>query len=182
MELQFGSIKRALLPGDWIAQPEQNTAIMTLRRCHPSVHNEVEISFFRRRAQIFEQAMANFRSPLAQPIHRIAAGSEEINALAAAMGNAGDNQWTNKKIGEPPFRLANAETIQLKNRKVLLAKGSFINPATRKTINEYCGIFADAAADQRLVEEVFLQVPSQYGYFQFECYVKIFTEVIASIE
>jgi hypothetical protein len=180
--LQFGSIKRVVLPGDWIALPERNTAIMTLRSCHPRAHDDVEITFLRRRQEVVKPAMDCFRSTLAQPLHRITAPSEEIIAIAGAMGNAGDNQWTNKKRGEPSFRLVSAETIQLKDRKVLLAKGSFIDPKTRKTINEYCGIFVNASADKRVVEEVFLLVPSLYGYFQFEQYARIFTETISSID
>ena len=182
--LQFGSIKRVALPDGWLAQPERKTPIMTSRSCHPVTTEDVEITFFRRRQEIAAQPMAALRETLARAVHRIADASEEVTSLSQAMGNAGDNQWTNKTHGSggPPFRLVKAETIQLREKKVLLARGSFLEPTTRRAVNEYCGIFVDAVPDRYMIEEVFLQVPSRYGYFQFEQYLKIFTATISSIE
>jgi hypothetical protein len=182
--LQFGSIKRVALPADWIVLPEQSTAVMDLIACHPSIDEDVEMAFFRRREEVMIQAMDAFRATLAQPIHRIPDASEELVQLSQAMGNAGYNQWTNKAQGSggPAIRLLKAETLQLKEKKVLQARGSFIEATTRKAVNEYCGIFVDALPDKRIIEEVYLQVPSRYGYYRFERYLKVFTATIASIE
>jgi hypothetical protein len=185
MELvEFGCIKRVTLPADWTADPELNTSLMTMRSYHPRAQDDVEITFFRKLPGLRAEEIEKFRRFLDLPMHKIAEGSSELVELTPVLGNAGNNQWSNRNRGAagPNFRFTSGETIFIKDRLVLQVKGSFIDPATKKALNEYCGLFFDSGADKNTIEEAYLQVPSRYGYFQFERYLKVFMDAVFSIQ
>ena len=153
-------------------------------RCfHPRAHEDVEIAFFQKMQAELEAAMKDFREILTRGEHKIVEGGEELIQLSPVMGNAGNHQWSNKTRGPrgPNFRYTLGEIIELKGRKVLKVKGSFIEPQSKKPQNEYCGIFIDSGADNNVIQEVYLQVPSKYGYFQFEKYVDAFSDALSTI-
>lgn len=181
--LNFGSIKSVVLPNDWLADAEQNTGVMKMRCFHPRAHEDVEIAFFQKMQGVLESAMKDFREILTRGEHKIVEGGEELIQLSPVMGNAGNHQWSNKTRGPrgPNFRYTLGEIIELKGRKVLKVKGSFIEPQSKKPQNEYCGIFIDSGADNNVIQEVYLQVPSKYGYFQFEKYVDAFSDALSTI-
>jgi len=183
MEVQFGSIKRFVLPDDWLADSEQNTGLMKLCCVHPRAHDDVEIAFFQKKQGILETAMQDFREILGRGDHKIVEAGDELVKLAPVMGNAGNNQWSNKNRGTrgPNFRFTMGEITHLQGRSVLKVKGSFIEPESKKAQNEYCGIFIDSGAETNLIQEVYLQVPSQYGYFQFERYLKAFSDALSTL-
>ncbi|MBS1952954.1 MAG: hypothetical protein JST89_02150 [Cyanobacteria bacterium SZAS-4] len=181
--LNFGSIKSVVLPNDWLADSEQNTGVMKMRCFHPRAHDDVEIAFFQKMQGVLESAIKDFREILACGPHKIVEGGTELIQLSPVMGNAGNHQWSNKTRGPrgPNFRYTLGEIIDLQGRKVLRVKGSFVEPESKKPQNEYCGIFIDSGSENNLVQEVYLQVPSKYGYFQFEKYVDAFSETLSTI-
>lgn len=183
MELSgLTSIKKIMLPQSWSARSERITQIMSIKSAYPSTHKDAEISFFKRRSALPPEDLEHFKDVLNQPPHRIADGEKELESISAVMGNAGDNQWTNRQTGYagPCFRLINAETIAINGRRVLLVKGTFIKPENKQPINEYCGIYVNSVDDE--VEELFLQVASHLGYLEFERYLKLFLDALKTIE
>ncbi|CAN5133540.1 hypothetical protein BH10CYA1_BH10CYA1_56650 [soil metagenome] len=181
--LNFGSIKCVVLPDDWSADSEQNTGLLKMRCFHPPAHEDVEVAFFQKTQGVPETAMQEFREILGRGPHKIVEGGEELLQLAPVMGNAGNHQWSNKNRGArgPNFRYTLGEITQLQGRAVLKVKGSFIEPQSKKPQNEYCGIFIDSGAENNVIQEVYLQVPSKYGYFQFERYVNAFSDALSTI-
>lgn len=180
--LNFGSIKSVVLPDDWVADNEQSTALMKLRCFHPRAHADIEIAFFQKSQGVGEDAIKDFREILALGQHKIVEGGEELLRLAPVMGNAGNHQWSNKTRGAsgPNFRYTLGEITELQGRGVLKVKGSFIEPQSKQPQNEYCGIFIDSGSDN-LIQEVYLQVPSTYGYFLFEKYVNAFADALLTV-
>jgi len=176
----FGAIKSATLPPDWTSDPQKTTAKMSMKSCYSPNHDEVTITFFRRCDSVTPESIAVLHSTLSRAPQTIPDASKELIDLAPALGHAGNNQWASPKAAT--FRLIQAQTMLLRMRTVLYIRGAFIDPNDRKGINEYCAVFVDVPNSDIAVEEVFLQVPSSLGIFQFEQYRKVYLQVLESIE
>jgi hypothetical protein len=183
MELAPFGCQSIHIPTDWTADEEIGSALMRMRSFHPIAHNDVEITFFKKMQGADQESVKDFRELLNQPVHKIVEGETELLKLTPVLGNAGNNQWSNKERGAagPNFRFTSAETRNVQGRPLLQMKGSFIEPETKKAITEYCGLFIDTGADRNPIQEIYLQVPSKYGYFQFEQYLKVFLAAVSSI-
>jgi|688.fasta_scaffold453995_2 hypothetical protein len=185
MELQnFGCIKSIALPSDWQADSELNTGVLKMLCARPKADSDIEITLFQKTQGVSAESMQIFRTALNQGEHKIVEGSDQLLKLSPIMGNAGNNQWTNKDRGRsgPNFRFTSGEVTKINGKPVLKVKGSFLEPESKKLQNEYCGIFIDAGTDNNLVQEIYLQVPSHYGYFQFEKYLKTFTDALFTLK
>lgn len=184
MELRdFGPVKSISVPGDWRADEEINTGVMKMICLRPTASDDIEIALFEKTQGVSESAIADFRTILARGEHKIVEGGEELPQLGPIMGNAGNNQWTNKERGArgPNFRFTHGEIARINGKSVLRVKGSFLEPLSKKVQNEYCGIFIDSGADNNRIQEIYLQVPASYGYFQFERFVKTFTDTLSTV-
>lgn len=184
MELRdFGAIKSITVPGDWLADGEINTGVLKMICLHPPAHIDVEITLFEKTQGVSESALRDFRKILALGEHKVVESGEELLQLAPVMGNAGNNQWTNKERGArgPNFRFTQGEITNINGKCLLKVKGSFLEPLSKQVQNEYCGIFIDSGADNNRIQEIYLQVPASYGYFQFERFVKTFTDTLSTV-
>lgn len=181
--IDIGPIKRIAFPSDWLADSELNTGLMKMLCVHPPAHSDIEITFFQKMQGVNESAIRDFREILMLGEHKIVESGQELLKLAPIMGNAGNNQWSNKNSGRrgPNFRFSSGEIVPIQGRPVLKVKGSFMEPETKQLQNEYCGIFIDSGAENNIVHEVYLQVPSNYGFFQFEQYLKVFTDALSTL-
>lgn len=181
--VQFGCIERITFPDDWSSEPEQATALLRLASVHPAEHADVEISLFQKMQGVQTSEIQDFRDILNKPEHKIVESAEQLLLLSPILGNAGNNQWSNKTrgVGGPPFRFTSGETKRINSRTVLQIQGTFIQPESKESVNQHCGIFIDSGAERNLVQEIYLQVPCRHGYFQFEQYMKIFTQVLATV-
>jgi hypothetical protein len=184
MELQnFGCIKSVAFPSGWHADSELNTGVLKMLCVRPEPNSDIEITLFQKTQGVSAAAIQDFRAALNQGEHKIVEGSNQLLKLSPVMGNAGNNQWTNKERGRngPNFRFTSGEVVKIKGKPVLKIKGSFLEPESKQLQNEYCGIFIDAGTDNNLVQEIYLQVPSHHGYFQFEKHLKTFTDALSSL-
>lgn len=184
MEVQnFGAIKSIAFPSDWRADAEINTGILKIQCVHPPTHDDIEIALFQKNQGVSDAAIKDFREILLRSEHKIVESGDSLIKLAPVMGNAGNNQWTNKERGArgPNFRFTSGEVLSINGKRVLKIKGSFLDPESKKLQNEYCGIFVDSNDETNKVQEVYLQVPSQYGYFQFERHMKAFNDALETV-
>jgi len=179
----FVSLDSIELPQGWLENTETSSPIMLMKQFHPPEHPDVEITFFKRQKPVAPNAMASLIETLDQPPHKIEQGGAEIISLTNALGNVGDNQWSNRQTGDdaPCFRMLHAETTDLNGKNVLLVSGAFIAPSTKKAVNEYCGIYVPIGNSKPFIEELYLQVPSKYGYLYFEKYLKVFRQTMKTI-
>jgi hypothetical protein len=179
----FISLDSIQVPDGWQEDTERSSSIMLMKQFHPPDHPDVEITFFKRRKSIAPDAMAYLTETLAKSPHLVEQGGAEIVSMADALGNVGNNQWTNRQSGlnGASFRMLHAESTNLNGKNVLIVSGAFIEPKTKKAVNEYCGIFIPVEAPKAFIEEIYLQVPSKYGYLYFEKYLKVFRQSINTI-
>ncbi len=105
-----------------------------------------------------------------------------VNALADALGNAGNNQLTNQEtgFGGPRFYLQKMETLELNKRKVLAVYGVF-HDREMKPQNYFIGLFVDAKPDKKEcnVEELIFEAQTRELY---EKYRGGFEKSLTSIE
>jgi hypothetical protein len=179
----FISLDSIEIPEGWQEDAETSSAIMLMKQFHPAEHPDVEITFFKRRKIPPPDAMASLTRTLEQPPHLIEQGGAEIISLTDALGNVGNNQWSNRQSGDAAasFRMLHAETTDLNGKNVLIVSGAFIAPTTKKAVNEYCGIYVPVIEAKPFIEELYLQVPSKYGYLYFEKYLKVFRQTMKTI-
>ncbi|MDR3612040.1 MAG: hypothetical protein P4L53_00640 [Candidatus Obscuribacterales bacterium] len=179
----FVSLDSIEIPEGWQEDAETSTAIMLMKQFHPPEHPDVEIAFFKRRKPLPPDAMACLFRTLEQPPHLVEQGGAEIISLNDALGNVGNNQWSNRQSGldAAGFRMLHAQSSDLNGKNVLIVSGAFIEPDTKKPVNEYCGLFVPVTVPQPFIEEIYLQVPSKYGYLYFEKYLKVFRQTINTI-
>jgi len=93
-----------------------------------------------------------------------------INALADAMGHAGNNQLTNPEtgFGGPCFYLQRMETLELNKKKVLAVYGVF-HDSEMKPQNYFVGLFVDAKPDKEecIVEELIFEAQTRELYEKY---------------
>ncbi len=161
----FVSLDSLELPEGWQEYTEISSPIMLMKQFHPPEHPDVEITFFKRRKPVAPDAMASLVATLEKLPHKVEQGGVEIISLTKALGNVGDNQWSNRQTGDAAasFRMLHAETIDLNGRNVLIVSGAFIAPSTKRAVNEYCGIYVPIADTKPFIEELDVQGPSKYG-------------------
>ncbi|HEY9678046.1 MAG TPA: hypothetical protein V6C76_08545 [Drouetiella sp.] len=183
MEREFGCIKRIEIPDEWIETPDQSTPLFQMWTFHPQSIEEIEFCVFQRRQGVTLEDMQIFRATLNKGEHRIEESGAELLALTPILGNAGNNQWSNKAKGidGPNFRFTRGDVKMLNGRPVLYVTGSFIDPESKKSLNEYRGIFVDTGSDSNDVQEIYLQVAASKGYFEFEKFAKAYEKALATI-
>jgi len=179
----FISLDSIQIPEGWQEDAERSSAIMLMKQFHPPEHPDVEITFFKRRKSVAPDAMACLTRTLKEHPHLVEQGGAEIISLTDALGNVGNNQWSNRQSGNTAasFRMLHAQSTDLNGKNVLIVSGAFIEPKTKKAVNEYCGIFVPVEAPKPFIEEIYLQVPSKYGYLYFEKYLKVFRQTMNTI-
>ena len=159
---------------------------------HPLDQSGVSIFLYYRGRPISGEDAEAFRSLLERQPHEIfslssapfpsAAAVTLFLQLAEALGNAGNNQLINREGGirGPRFFLEQAETFDLRGRRVLCVRGHFHGP-DREPHNYFCGIFFDSATYDKdcRVEELILQAETES---LFDQYYPLFRQSIETIE
>jgi hypothetical protein len=199
MRVELGTIKSTNLP-DAFTKGEVLFGGMGQnwrKNFHPREKKDardVAITSMFRGSPTLELDGKTFRSLLRQPAgvifsadrkaqNKIHPQAEEIvNALADALGNAGNNQLTNPQtgLGGPRFYLERMEILELNKKKVLAVHG-FFHDSEMKPQNYFIGLFVDAKPDQRecIVEELIFEAQTRELY---EKYCGGFEKSLTSIE
>lgn len=93
-----------------------------------------------------------------------------VNALADAIGHAGNNQLTNPEtgLGGPRFYLQRMETLELNKKRVLAVYGVF-HDSEMKPQNYFVGLFVDAKPDKKecFVEELIFEAETRELYEKY---------------
>jgi hypothetical protein len=187
MRVDLGTIKSINLP-DSFAKGEVLYGGMGQnwrKTFHPREKKDtkdVAITSMFRGSPTLESDGITFRTLLRQPPGVIFSADENaeskmqpqakqiVNALADALGNAGNNQLTNTEtgFGGPRFYLQRMETLELNKRKVLAVYGVFHN-SEMKAQNYYVGLFVDSKPDTKecVVEELVFEAQTRELYEKY---------------
>ncbi len=187
MRVDLGTIKSINLP-DSFAKGEVLFGGMGQnwrKTFHPREKKDaqdVAITSMFRGSPTLESDAITFRTLLRQPPGVIFSADENaeskmhpqakhiVNALADALGNAGNNQLTNAEtgFGGPRFYLQRMETLELNKKKVLAVYGVFHN-SEMKPQNYYVGLFVDSRPDKKecVVEELVFEAQTRELYEKY---------------
>lgn len=187
-----GAIKKILLPGEFsegkttYGGTGQNWSFDYYAKNNP----EVTITFYYRGTSIHDDDALFFLRLLEKEPQQIFSADKNshesveqlIHGLAPALGNAGNNQITNKNTGMrgPRFFLASLQTMEINNKRALLVAGYF-HTFEGSFSQAFRGLFFPAknTPDSCDIEELFLQTPSKES---MEEYASKFAQALASIE
>ena len=199
LEAHFGVIKSIKLPDSFARGETLNGGMRQnwRRSFHPREKKDsrdVSItSLFRGSPTPFLEA-STFRKVLAQPPGLIFSSAEDsqhlchpeapllINEMAEALGNAGNNQFTNFEtgVGGPRFCLQRMEVLAIGGRNVLAVYGIFHNSKMEPQAY-FCGLFIDAAPDKAdcAIEELVFEAQTKELY---EKYRLAFERALSTIQ
>lgn len=192
LTLDKGAVKKLKLPESFIlGEEEYGGKGLNWRRQYVSrLGSGVEITSYYRGRPAAKVDSDAFRAVMSKPPHEIFLEGQTTEEQAepilqevwGALGNAGNNQITNKSegLGGPRFHMVSCSTIDMNGRRVMVATGWFHGP-DGAVHNHYCGIFFDASPNEEAcrIEELIFQADSQQVY---DSYLPSFREALFTME
>ena len=190
--LTKGSVSDMQLPADFEFGQDLTggIALNWLKSYHAVANRDVQISLFYRGTASPADSIVGFRKLLKTQgvVFDNANGdadsktAQTIESLNAALGNAGNNQITNKAVGVtgPRFFLEKIHVILLNAKPVMAVQGYF-HSYDGTIDNYYMGIFFDGSPEDEKycrIEEVVFQAPS---WALFEKYFPSFQKTLNTI-
>lgn len=177
--LSRGIIKEIALPENFDLSTEQSGGIgdSWLLSCKSRRYDNVEFALFYRGTPCAADGVVSFRKLLEAP--KIVFNSNDttdgdaglIHNLSRVLGNASNNQITNKITGKhgPKFFLECLEVTELNQKNVLYVTGYFHGPEGEVDYH-YMGVFIDASPEDQKkchIEEVLFQAPDMALFRKF---------------
>jgi hypothetical protein len=190
--LTKGAVQDMQLPADFeFGQDLLGGMGLNWLKSYQAVENkDVQISLFYRGTPNTAESVAGFRFLLSMQgvLFDVDKGDPDeqtrkrICSLETALGNAGNNQITNKASGisGPRFFLEKIHVINLNSKSVMAIQGYF-HGYDGEVHNHYMGVFFDATPDDKTycqIEEVVFQAPT---WELFERYFPQFQKTLNSI-